>query len=446
MKNDYDPSWHHNIICKKLEEVEQGKCKRLMLFLPPRHGKSLLASIMFPAWFLGKNPEKEIISCSYNDEFAEEFGRKARNIFKNETFNHIFRTSLSNDSKRVNRWSTAEGGGYVAAGVGGSITGRGADILIIDDPIKNREEADSPTYRQKTWDWYTSTAYTRLHAGGAVILILTRWHDDDLAGRILENEGEKWDVIKFPAIAQKKEKFRNKGEALWPQRYPLEELEQIKKSILLPNFAALYQQEPIISETQEFKTDWFQKWDTLPKNMFTITTVDPAISKKRTADDSVVMTCGMDETGRIYILEIKAGRLNPTEIIEEIFHQKEKWNSMKVGIETVAYQKALIHFMKLEMKKRQVFINIHEIKSRSSKESRIRALVPYYQNGMILHNHDSKDMEEQLTRFPNGRHDDIIDCLSMQLELLQKPGNKINRKRIKIQYHPVTGAVLGIHK
>lgn len=445
MMPEYDPGWHHALICKKLEEVERGESRRVMVFMPPRHGKSQLTSIFFPAWFLGRNPKKEVISCSYNDEFAEGFGRKVRNIVKDNTYRAIFNTELSTDSKRMSRWNLKDGGGYLGAGVGGAITGRGADLFIIDDPIKNAEEANSPTYRQRVWDWYTSTAYTRLHPGAGLILILTRWHDDDLAGRILEKEPEKWDILSFPAIATEDETYRKKGQALWPGKYTLEMLDEIREQDSTV-WASLYQQDPVISETQEFKPHWFKLPEKVPKLLRKMTTVDPAISQKRYADDSVVMTCGMDANGKIYILEYTNRKMNPTELITEIFRHKQNHNSEKVGIETVAYQKALIHFMKSEMKRRHTFINVQELKSSSSKESRIRALIPYYQNDMIFHNRDCKELEDQLTRFPSGRHDDIADALSMQLQVLAKPGSIVGRRLPQVKYDSLTGQVVGIEE
>ncbi len=441
---DYEPNWHHELIAQKLEAVERGEIKRLMIFMPPRHGKSELASIKFPAWYLGRNPKRDIIACSYNDEFAEEFGRKVRNVVRDEKFKLMFNEKLSTDSKRMRRWTLKTGGGYVAAGVGGSITGRGADLFIIDDPIKNREEAASPTYRQRVWDWYTSTAYTRLHPGGAIIVILTRWHDDDLAGRLLELENNRWDVLSLPAIATKKEKYRNKGEALWPSRYNLDILNEIRDQDPYV-WASLYQQNPVISETQEFKKEWFQKFKELPRILRKVTTVDPAISKRKRADESVVMTCGMDATGRIHILEYTNRRMNPTELIDEIFRHHAQWKPEKVGIEAIAYQKSLTHFMKIEMKKRQTFLNMSEMTSWSkSKDQRIRALIPYYQHGMVLHSNDCKELEEQLMRFPSGKHDDIADALSMQLDLLSKPAHAVHRQMPRVNYDPLTGSVAGV--
>lgn len=417
-----------------------------MLFMPPRHGKSELASIRFPAWYLGKNPDKEIISCSYNDELADEFGRKTRNVLRDEWYNIIFPdTNLAKDSKRIDRWSTEQGGGYVASGVGGAITGRGADLLIIDDPVKNREEADSDSYQERVWDWFSSTAYTRLHPDGAVIIILTRWNDGDLAGRLLEREPDKWDVVSFPAIAEEDEPLRKKGEALWPSRYNLESLESIKKTIGIKDWASLYQQDPVSGEAQEFKDEWFQKWNTLPKPMRIMTTVDPAISKKKSADDSVVMTCGITPDRKIYVIEYTVGKMNPTELIATIWEHKKKHKPEKVGIEATAYQQSLIHYISQDMKARNEFFLVEPLNFRIDKHARIRGLLPFYQHGQIFHPFDSEELENQLRRFPSGRKDDICDALSAQLELLKAPSFHNQRGMPQMEYDPTTGYIIG-HK
>src|ERR1043165_1575588 len=199
---------HHALIAEKLEAVERGEIKRLMILMPPRHGKSELASRRFPAWFIGRNSGKQIIAASYNSDLANDFGREVRNIVQSPEFLALFNAALSEDSRAANRWHTNEGGMYVAAGVGTAVTGRGADILLIDDPFKDREEADSELRRQRVWDWYTSTAYTRLMPGGAIVLINTRWHDDDLSGRLIEAQGDggdQWDILSLPAINERDE-------------------------------------------------------------------------------------------------------------------------------------------------------------------------------------------------------------------------------------------------
>jgi hypothetical protein len=196
---EYQAAQHHRRIADKLEAVERGEIKRLMILMPPRHGKSELASRRFPAFYIGRNPGKQIIAASYNSDLANDFGREVRNIVAGPEFGALFQTSLAPDSSAANRWHTGHGGMYVAAGVGTAITGRGADVLLIDDPFKDREEADSELRRQRVWDWYTSTAYTRLMPGGAIVVINTRWHDDDLSGKLLaeaDNGGDQWEVLR----------------------------------------------------------------------------------------------------------------------------------------------------------------------------------------------------------------------------------------------------------
>lgn len=233
-------SMHHKI-CEKLEQVERGELKRLMIFTPPRHGKSELVSKRLESWMLGRNPGKQIISASYGADLASDFGRDVRNIVASAEFKTLFpEVKLAEDSQSKNRWHTNHGGSYVSAGVGSAITGRGADLLNIDDPVKDRAEAESSTVRDGVWDWYKSTAYTRLMPGAAVILTMTRWHEDDLAGRLLESEksgGDKWEVLCLPA-------FDEQNKALWPERYDENALSNIRSAIGEREFGALYQQNP----------------------------------------------------------------------------------------------------------------------------------------------------------------------------------------------------------
>ena len=253
--DQYEAGWVHKDICARLEQfskdVAERKSPRLMLFMPPRHGKSELASKTFPGWHLGRHPDHEVISCSYTGDLAMDFSRKVRELLRDQRYHQVFKdTKLDKDSQSAQRWNTTNRGGYVAAGVGGPITGRGAHVLIIDDPIKNRDDAESETNRSSIWNWYTSTAYTRLAPGGGVLIILTRWHDDDLAGRLLtkmkENEGDEWDVIQYPALATEDEPFRKKDEALHPERYDETALLRIKRAVGPRDWSALYQQNPVL--------------------------------------------------------------------------------------------------------------------------------------------------------------------------------------------------------
>ena len=425
MYPEFKINWHHKVLAEKLEAVERGEIKRLMIFMPPRHTKSLLSSQMFPAWFIGRNPKKQIITSTYGHSLAARFGRDVRNLVQEPRYGLIYSdVQLSEDSQAKDHFNTNQGGIYIATGIGGAMTGYGADLLLIDDPVKDRQDAESETIRENTWNWYTSTAHTRLMPGGAIILIQTRWHDSDLAGMILQNEKEKWEVLSLPAIAEQDEKYRKKGEALWPEHYTLENLLEIKSSIGISEFSSLYQQNPINEETAEFKRQWFKYYrdDECPTNMRIYTTVDPAISKKASADESCVMTVGVTPDNSKFVLEYTNAKLNPTELIEEIFRHYEKYKPIKVGIETIAYQEALSHFLKIEMRKRNQFMRIEEIKTREDKETKIRGLIAHYQNGVMYHRAGFCDtLEQQLLRFPKSAHDDVMDALAMQQQLWQAP-------------------------
>ena len=232
---DYQTPQHIQLLADKLEAVERDEVKRLAIFMPPRHGKSQLTSQFFPAWFLGRNPDKYVIATTYAQDLADDFGRSVRNQIQDEDFQNIFENcNLSRDSSSVRRFHTTGGGVYYAVGAGGAITGRGAHLLLIDDPIKGREDADSEAMRSNLTDWYRSTAYSRLQPGGAIILIQTRWHEDDLAGWILrETTHEPWEIVELPAILDEKASKilkRPKGEALWPQAYSKDRLDEIRKT------------------------------------------------------------------------------------------------------------------------------------------------------------------------------------------------------------------------
>lgn len=417
---NFEAPQHLQLLIKKLMAIENGTLKRLMVFMPPRHGKSMLCSQLFPAWYIGRNPDRQIITATYGHSLASKFGRDVRNLVNDQKYQAIFpNVQLSEDSKAKDRFNTNHNGVYLATGVGGAATGYGADLLLIDDPVKDRQSALSDTMSENTWDWYKSVAHTRLMPNGAIIMIMTRWSDNDLAGRILAIEPDQWDVVSLPAIEDNK--------ALWPEKYTLEDLLSIKKSIGSIEFSCLYQQQPINEETAEFKQKWFKYFrdDECPGNMRIFTTVDPAISKKASADDSCVMTVGVTPDNVKFVLEYTNAKLNPSELIEEIFRHYDKYNPVQVGIETVAYQEALSHFLKIEMKKRNTFMKIEEIRTHQDKEGKIRGLIPHYQNGVIYHRVGFCDtLEQQLLRFPISAHDDVMDALAMQLQLWNAPLHK----------------------
>jgi predicted phage terminase large subunit-like protein len=269
MNPRYQPSAVHRFLADKLEAVERGDVQRLIITFPPRHGKTTLASIAFPAWCLGRNPFRNVIACSYAQHLANTNSRKARNQIT--TPGYPFPTTLAGDRAAVQQWVTNAGGEYNAAGVGGSITGMGADILIIDDYVKNIEQADSPEYRQKVWEWYTDVAYPRLHDEGVAVVIGTRWHEDDLIGRLLMNqpsqggEGDEWTVIKLRAIAEyapgePDPLGRAIGEPLWPEKYTADRLLRRKSVMSSRQWQAQYQASPVAEEGGIFKRAWWRFW------------------------------------------------------------------------------------------------------------------------------------------------------------------------------------------
>ena len=393
--------------------------------MPPRHGKSQLSSIYFPAWYLGRNPEKEIIATSYSGELAKKFGGETRDIVSDRQYQSIFDLKLREDSQAKNLWVTNKDGSYTSVGRGGTITGRGADILLIDDPVANREEAESKTIRDGIWDWYTSTAYTRLEKGAAVIVIMTRWHTDDLIGRILSKSidtKEEWTVISLPAIAEQDEEYRQKGEVLWPEKKSLEELMIIKQNNLY-DWNALYQQNPIAIETQDFQQSWFKyvtEEELKQKDLYYYTMVDLASDG---ADNTAIVTIGKDKTKpEIYVVDVHAGHFDPGETVEYLFFLKNTYGHkfMRVGIEDVAYQRTLQYWIREEQKKREVYFDVVGLKAKGNKELRIRGLVPMYRAGVLYHMGNQIDLENELLTFPRGKNDDRIDSLAYFQQILEQ--------------------------
>lgn len=427
----YEPNWHHDSIGKELEKVEafgDRDYKILLVFVPPRHGKSQQCSIDFPSWYLGRNPTKEVITASYSAELAQDFGAKTREKVNGEAFKLVFpEVQLKEDEQARGHWRTKQGGGYVAVGVGGSITGRGADILLIDDPIKNREEADSEVYREKVWNWFTSTAFTRLHPKGVVVVILTRWHLDDLAGRILANPQLKGrtKVLSLPAIATEREPRRETGEALWPERYDLKALEEIKGTVGPYDFQSLYQCSPILSENQEFKDDWIRRCsegEATALNTRRFLTIDTAMSKEQRADFSGFCDNRVDFQN---FWRLKAWRMkvSPEELVDAIFNLHKRNNYEAIGIEKTTFTEGLKPYMDMEQRKRNVFLPIVELShNQTKKEIRIRGLIPRYASKSVFHiEGETKDLEEEMFQFPVGMHDDVLDAVAYQLQVADNP-------------------------
>jgi predicted phage terminase large subunit-like protein len=424
---DYQAGWVHKDICQRLEEfsrdVAEKKSPRLMLFMPPRHGKSTLASVAFPAWHLGRNPNHEFISCSYSGSLAMAFSRKVRGLLREDGYKSAFKTRLDPQSQSAEAWLTTTGGGYVAAGVGGGITGKGAHILVIDDPVKNRDDAESSNARESTWDWYTSTAYTRLAPGGGVLVILTRWHDDDLAGRLLKaaaDNGEQWEVVNYPARAEVDEEFRKEGEALHSERYDEEALARIEKAVGPRDWSALYQQNPVADDGDYFTRDminYYDRDDIDHDRMKFYCAWDLAIGKNDRNDYTVGIVVGVDEQDQLYVVDIVRGRFDGFEIVERILDLYEMWKPNIIGIEKGHIEMALGPFLEKRVRERGLYeAYFKDLKTgRRDKEARARAIQGRMQQGMVFlpkEENFTGPLVAELLRFPNGVHDDQVDALS----------------------------------
>lgn len=428
----YEPNWHHEIIARELEKIEQfgdRDYKVLLVFVPPRHGKSELCSINFPAWYLGRNPGKEIITVSYSAELAQDFGSKTRGIVGGEAYPHIFTgLTLKEDEQAKAKWRTSKGGSYTSVGVGGAVTGRGANILLFDDPIKNREEAESDIHREKVWQFFTSTAFTRLEPKGVVVVILTRWHLDDLAGRILKNQelSKRCKIIYFPAIATKKEIYRNEGESLWPERFNVEALNEIKNTIGPYDWESLYQGSPVLTDRQEFKPEWKRTiTETEVQAMSTqrFLTIDTAISKQSSADYTGFCDNRVNSENKWHFKAWRM-RLGAEELVEALFSLytraiNEGRPYDKIGIEKTIYLDALKPYLDDQQRRRNIFLPIVELKhNQTQKEVRIRGLIPRYATASIYHIiGECNALEEEQMQFPQGIHDDVLDAAAYQLQI-----------------------------
>jgi len=409
---NYQAAAHHALIAKKLESVERGDIKRLMILMPPRHGKSELASRRFPAFYIGRNPGKQIIAASYNSDLANDFGREVRNIVASPEFGALFQTSLAADSSAANRWHTGSGGMYVAAGVGTAITGRGADVLLIDDPFKDREEADSELRRQRVWDWYTSTAYTRLMPGGAVVVINTRWHDDDLSGRLLaeqEHGGDQWDVLSLSATD------RAETKALWPEWYPLERLMQIKAVLPARDWNALYMQNPIPDDGDYFKANWFGEYDQPPTDLRKYGASDYAVTDKG-GDFTEHGVAGVDQNGNLYVLDWWREQSTSDVWIDAkcdliLKHEPQCWFG-----EAGPIRRAVEPFLMRRMSDRKAYCRIEWLASIADKPTRARTIQGMASMGKVFLPKSAPwkaDLLNQLLRFPAGKLDDGVDVLSL---------------------------------
>lgn len=401
---------HHRQIAEALMAVERGEIKRLIIQAPPRHGKSMLTSEYFPAWYLGRNPDKYIITATYGQELADDFGRKVRNQIRSDEHRAAFPgCKLSEDSQSASRFGTDDGGSYFALGVGGSATGRGANIFIIDDPLKGREEADSETYRRRLKDWYASVAYTRLMPGGSIIIMNTRWHEDDLTGWVMaEHQHEDWTVIDLPAIDEN-------GKALWPEQYDIEALDRIKKTIGQREWQALYMQQPAPDTGDYFKRDWFKSYDKSPKHLRIYGASDYAVTADG-GDFTEHGVIGLDPEGEVYLLDWWSGQTTSDVWIETQLDMVDKWKPQCWIGESGPIRRSVEPFLIRRMKERRSLCRLEWLPSIHDKPTRCRPFQAMAASGMVYlpaKEDWAQRLLRQLLTFPVGVFDDAVDVLSL---------------------------------
>ena len=425
---EYQTPAHIKLLAHKLEEVERGNIKRLAIFMPPRHGKSQLTSQFFPAWYLGRNPSKFVIATTYAQDLADDFGRSVRNQIQDEDYNRIFNDcTLSKDSSSVRRFHTTGSGVYYAVGAGGAITGRGAHLLLIDDPIKGREDADSDAMRSNLIDWYRSTAYSRLMPGGSIILIQTRWHEDDLAGWILrETSHEPWEVIELPAVLDEKASKilkRPKGQALWPEAYDKKRLEEIKKTAGSREWNSLYMQRPSAEEGNILKRYWWKEWteDNPPECNYILQSWDTAYTVKSTSDYSAVTTWGIFEHNGIQnaiLLSARRERWEFPELKSEAIKLYNEFKPDVVLIEAKASGWSLIQ----ELQRAGIPITPFNPK-RADKKTRAHSVTPLFESGRVWYpssKYWAEDVINQCAQFPSSNYDDLVDSTTQALMRLRQ--------------------------
>lgn len=401
---DYIHADHQIKLDEHLEAVERGDIDRLMVFMPPRHGKSEKASKRFPSWYLGRNPKRQIIAASYNSDLATDFGREVRNIMASPEFGDVFpQVRLRQDSRAADRMNTEQGGAYFAVGVGTATTGRGAHLGLIDDPFKDREDADSETQREKVWNWYRSTFYTRLMPGGAIILIQTRWHEDDLAGRLLNQNASEWTVLELPAVSAD-------NQPLWPEWYDMEALNRIKSTIGPREWSALYQQRPQPDEGTFFQRGWFAEWSDRPRHLNIYATSDYAVTDNG-GDFTAMRVWGVDHNDVIYRLDGWRGQTTADVWIERQIDLIAKWKPLAWFGEGGVIQKAIEPMLRKRMHERAAHCRLEWLPSIHDKPTRARGFQARAAMGKIRVE-TGADIGEFLA-FPAGKHDDEVDCASL---------------------------------
>ena len=433
---------HHRHIAEKFNKLASGEITRLIVNMPPRHTKSEFASYLLPAWMVGREPRLKIIQATHTGELAIRFGRKAKTLIDSDDYSKIFETRLREDSQAAGRWETAQGGEYFAAGVGGAITGRGADLLIIDDP-HSEQDALSPTAMESAYEWYTSGPRQILHPGAKIVLVMTRWSTKDLTGKLIahqkEAKSDQWDLVEFPAIMDHGTK---KASPVWPQYWKIEELEKVQATLPVGKWNAQWMQNPTSEEGALIKREWWMKYDedTIPPLHHVIQSYDTAFLKKETADYSAITTWGVfypneDSGPQLLLLDAIKGRYEFPELRRLALDQYKYWQPESVIIEAKASGLPLTY----ELRQMDIPVVNFTPSKGNDKHARVNAVAPLFESGMIWAPEQkfAEEVIEECAAFPFGDHDDLVDSTTQaimrfrQAGLLKHPEDYVDEKTEK---------------
>jgi predicted phage terminase large subunit-like protein len=418
---------HHRHIAKKFNDLATGKINRLIVNMPPRHTKSEFASFLLPAWMVGRNPKLKIIQATHTGELAIRFGRKAKTLIDSDDYRKIFDTTLREDSQAAGRWETAQGGEYFAAGVGGAITGRGADLLIIDDP-HSEQDAMSATAMESAYEWYTSGPRQRLQPGGKIVCVMTRWSTKDLTGMLVskqkEPKADQWHVVEFPAIL---DHGPDKQEPVWPEYWNIDELEKVRATLPVGKWNAQWMQQPTSEEGAIIKREWWRKWkhDWIPDLHHVIQSYDTAFMKKETADYSAITTWGIfypdeDSPANLILLDCIKQRFEFPELRRQALDQYKYWQPETVIIEAKASGLPLTY----ELRQMDIPVSTFTPSKGNDKHVRVNTCAPLFESGMIWapEQNFAEEVIEECAAFPHGDHDDLVDSMTMAVMRFRQGG------------------------